>query len=87
MILYKQIQGDQLQNRVEKNIPTTWMSRWVTGRINGLFHLLINEGNIGVITYNPLILAFDPNLQRDIQVVFQSYLLEHRKSEPPNSQV
>ena len=35
-------------------------------RINGLFHLLINGIYWG---YNPLILTFDPNFQRDIQVL------------------
>ena len=67
MILYKQIQGGQLQNRLEQNIPTIWMSRWVTFRINGLFHLLINGDKMGLQLTNPPILAFDPNLQRDIQ--------------------
>ena len=36
-------------------------------RINGLFHLLINEVYIGIIN-NPLILTFDPNFQQDIQI-------------------
>ena len=40
--------------------------KFVNGdRINGLFHLLINGVYWG---YNPLILTFDPNFQRDIQV-------------------
>ena len=44
------------------------MSRWKLGsmvRIGGLFHLLRNGVYWG---YNPLILTFDPNFQRDIQV-------------------
>ena len=46
----------------------TWMSSWTEVivyqwlvRINGLFHLLANGVVVGVITYNPLILTFDPN--------------------------
>ena len=38
------------------------VSKWL---VNGLFHLLINGVYWG---YNPLILTFDPNFQRDIQV-------------------
>ena len=37
------------------------VSKWL---VNGLFHLLINGVYWG---YNPLILTFDPNFQRDIQ--------------------
>ena len=44
-----------------------WMSLEVSKWLgNGLFHLLI----IGIYwEYNPLILTFDPNFQRDIQVI------------------
>ena len=46
-------------------------SGWINGdRINGLFHLLINGIFLGVISYNPLILTFDPALPGDIQDVF-----------------
>ena len=45
-------------------------------RINGLFHLLIS----GVYwCYNPLILTFDPNFQRDI-------LVNHGKTTKSNSE-
>ena len=39
-------------------------SKWL---VHGLCHLLINQIYWG---YNPLILTFDPNFQRDILVVF-----------------
>ena len=53
--------------------PPTWVSRdgfaRINGdRINGLFYLLLNRVYWG---YNRLILTFDPNFQRDIQVVLQ----------------
>ena len=52
----------------------TWMSQEVSKRlVNGLFHLPIN----GVIIpwgYNPRILAFDPNFQRDILLLMEEIL-------------
>ena len=46
-------------------------------RINGLFHLLINGVYCG---YNPLILTFNPNLQRDILL----YSPENERTSPEN---
>ena len=44
------------------------VSNWL---VNGLFHLLLNAVYWG---YNPLILTFDPNFQRDILVPWKPFL-------------
>ena len=44
------------------------LDQWL-GRINGFHHLLIHGVLLGLYSYNPLILTFVSNLQRDIQVV------------------